>query len=97
VQLKTPREEKKLQRLIHRLDICVANSACITLADEYLKILPIPQYDALHIAIATLFGCEKLLSWNFTHIVNDSNKQKINDFNLLDGYKNIRILSPQEL
>lgn len=94
---KDPKRRKKLQRLVHRLDTCVANPACVTLADEYLRILSMPQYDALHIAIATVFGCEKLLSWNFTHIVNDSNKQKINNINLLNGYKTIRILSPLEL
>jgi hypothetical protein len=94
---KDAKRRKKLQRLVQRLDICVANPACVTLADEYLRILSMPKYDALHIAIATVFGCEKLLSWNFTHIVNDSNKQKINDINLLNGYKTIRILSPLEL
>ena len=94
---KDGKRRKKLQRLVHRLDICVATPACATLTDEYLRILFIPQYDALHIAIATVFGCEKLLSWNFTHIVNHRNKQKINDINLLNGHKAISILSPLEL
>jgi len=91
------KRRRKLQRLIQHLDTPVANSACATLANEYLKILSMPKYDALHIAIATVFSCESLLSWNFTHIVNDSNKQKINEVNLLNGYKTIRILSPLEL
>ena len=94
---KNSKRRKKLERLVQHFDICIAIPACATLADEYLRILSMPKYDALHIAIATVCGCETLLSWNFVHIVNDDNKQKINDINLLNGYKTITILSPLEL
>jgi len=94
---KNLKRRKKLQRLVQRLDTCITNSACAALSHEYLNILSMPKYDALHIAIATVFSCEILLSWNFTHIVNDNHKQKINDINLLNGYQPITILSPQEL
>jgi len=65
--------------------------------NEYLKILNIPENDAVHIATATIFNCEILLSWNFTHMVNSSNKQKINEINALNGYNAITIISPLEL
>jgi len=94
---KNRRRRKKLQRLIHLLDTRIATPAGVALANEYLKILSMPEYDALHVAIAAVFSCEILLSWNFRHIVNDRNKQKINEINLLNGYKSIIILSPLKL
>ncbi len=94
---KNLKRRKKLQRLVQRLETCVANSACAALSHEYLNILSMPKYDALHIATATVFNCEFLLSWNFLHIVNEKHKQKINEINLLSGYKPVIILSPQDL
>ncbi|MCG3120002.1 MAG: hypothetical protein ALAOOOJD_02564 [bacterium] len=94
---KNSQKRKKLERLVHHFDILIADPACANLADDYLRILSMPKYDAWHIAMATVFGCEKLLSWDFVHIVNDDNRQKINETNLQNGYPTINILSPLEL
>ena len=91
------RKRKKLVALVRHVETCVTTATCKLLANEYLKILNIPENDAVHIATATMFNCEILLSWNFTHMVNSSNKQKINALNALNGYNAITIISPLEL
>jgi hypothetical protein len=50
------KRRKKLRHLVQHLDTLIANSACVALANEYLKTLSMPKYDALHIAIATVFS-----------------------------------------
>jgi hypothetical protein len=94
---KKQKKKKKLIALVSRLETCVVTPACKVLANEYLKILTIPENDALHIACAIVFSCEILLSWNFAHMVNYDNEQQINNINLLNGYKSIAIISPLQL
>jgi hypothetical protein len=75
----------------------VLTPAAKALADEYLKSVTMTRNDALHAAGATISGCEFLLSWNFTHLVNDRSRQKINEINSIHGYKAITIVSPYAL
>jgi len=75
----------------------VLTSAAKMLAHEYLKSVTMTTNDALHAAGATILSCELLLSWNFTHLANFRSQQKINDINLIHGYKSINIISPYEL
>lgn len=45
----------------------------LKLAEELVTQVPIPRraaVDAAHIAIATVYGCEYLLTWNCRHIAN---------------------------
>jgi hypothetical protein len=57
----------------------------VQLAENYLKRLPIPKkakLDAYHLAAATIFGMDFLVSWNCKHIANAfmiKPIQKIND------------------
>ena len=51
----------------YNLNILSLSEEAIELADEYLKQSVIPEKkveDARHIAIATVSGCDMLLSWN---------------------------------
>lgn len=64
---------------------------------EYLKVISIPENDALHTAIATVYNWDILLSWNFVHSVNYQNRVKINGINLINGYRETSIFSPYEL
>ena len=51
--------------------------------------------DALHIAIASVYEVEYLLSWNFRHIANIPKSEKVNAVNLLSGYvKELKITTP---
>ena len=53
--------------------------------------------DALHIAYATCYNVDYLVSWNFKHIVNIFRIQKYNSINLLNGYKYLEIRTPREV
>lgn len=94
---KNKRDRRRLLELVKNLKMGVANENCFSLSEEYLKIISIPANDSLHAAIATVFNCEILLSWNFVHLVNYQNRIKINGINLINGYKEISIISPFEL
>jgi hypothetical protein len=53
--------------------------------------------DALHVAIATVSGCDLIVSWNFRHIVHFEKISKYNAVNVLNGYGQIGIYSPSEV
>ncbi len=53
--------------------------------------------DALHIAVATLQDVDLLVSWNFEHLVNPETRRKVKAVNLLKGYKEIDIVTPEEI
>jgi predicted nucleic acid-binding protein len=53
--------------------------------------------DCLHIALATIYKADLLVSWNFKHIVNVVRIRGYNSVNLKLGYSTIDIRSPREL
>ena len=53
--------------------------------------------DALHVAIATVAGCELIVSWNFRDIVHFDKIRKYNAVNILKGHGQIGIHSPLEV
>jgi predicted nucleic acid-binding protein len=53
--------------------------------------------DALHVALATVSGCDLIVSWNFKHIVNFQKIPLFNAVNTLNGYNNLMIYSPLEV
>jgi hypothetical protein len=73
------------------------NEAAERLSSSYFEIGGLPaksRNDALHIAIATTFDCDVVLSWNFKHIVNLRAITAVESVNIKEGYGLIRILSP---
>jgi predicted nucleic acid-binding protein len=58
-----------------------------------------PQWknDALHVALATVSGCDMIVSWNFSHIVNFRKIPLYNAVNVLQGYGSLQIYSPLEV
>ena len=54
--------------------------------------------DCLHVACATVAGCDYLLSWNFRHLANERRASCFVAVNVLHGYnKPIRICTPLEV
>jgi predicted nucleic acid-binding protein len=53
--------------------------------------------DALHVAIATFYKISYLISWNFEHLVKVKTRRLVNSVNILEGFSEIEIVSPQEL
>ncbi len=71
----------------------------VNLATEYIteKVVgPTSYADCLHIALATIYKADYLVSWNFKHIVNIKRIAGYNAINLKNGYKLLDIRSPRE-
>lgn len=70
------------------------------LAKEYIKrgIFPAKyEEDALHVAFASYFNANILLSWNFRHIVKYKVKIEVKSVNIVQGYSTPDIISPEEI
>ncbi|MCX7735110.1 MAG: PIN domain-containing protein [Candidatus Kapabacteria bacterium] len=64
---------------------------------EFNAISPKFIQDAIHIATATIYKVDILVSWNFKHIVNFRRIQLYNSINLMFGYPLLNIRSPREV
>ncbi len=70
------------------------------IADIYVKESVIPEkyvIDGLHIALATVYDMDIILSWNFKHIVKRKTILMTSVINKREGYKAIDIYSPTEV
>ncbi|GAK50854.1 hypothetical protein U14_02095 [Candidatus Moduliflexus flocculans] len=73
---------------------------CIELREQYLaQGIVSRKYldDALHVAAATVSGCDMIVSWNFKHIVHFEKISLYNAINRIHGYREIFINSPSEV
>jgi hypothetical protein len=50
-----------------------------------------------HIALATIFGADLVVSWNFKHIVHFEKIAGYEGVNSLRGYRSPKIYSPREV
>jgi len=53
--------------------------------------------DCIHIALATIYDADVLVSWNFKHIVNLSRIRGYNSINYRLGHKILEIRTPREI
>ena len=70
------------------------------LADEYIReevIGKTSRDDCIHIATATIYNVDFLVSWNFKHIVNVTRIRGYNAVNIKNGYKCLEIRSPKDM
>ena len=70
------------------------------LAQKYVTENIIPKKyldDATHIAMATYYICDFIVSWNFKHIVRGKTIIGVNGINKLMGYREIGLISPQSI
>jgi predicted nucleic acid-binding protein len=82
------------------IEILYRNNDIDFLANQYINRGVISEKcsdDALHIAIATFYNIDLLVSWNFKHIVHYDRIKKYNSINIFNGYKPIEIRSPKEV
>lgn len=86
--------------LSENLTILELNDEAVNLSNEYLKNKIVTEKfkeDALHIALATVYNIDALISWNFKHIVNLNKIKQFNSINISQGYQLLEIRSPKEL
>ena len=72
----------------------------VNLADTYIAenvVGRTSRSDCFHIAMATIYEVDILVSWNFQHIVNVKRIRGYNAVNMKLGYKTIDIRSPKEI
>jgi len=72
----------------------------IELAHNYLSQSVLPQKcldDAMHVAAATVIGCNAIISWNFKHMLKLRAFIGINGINKMLGYGEVALIPPYEL
>jgi len=92
--------KQKMTKLIDRFNVLELNEEAVRLANSYVKNGIFPEKfrdDALHVAVATAYDMEYLLSWNFRHIIKLKTKRMVNLVNLSSGYRQLEIITPPEL
>jgi predicted nucleic acid-binding protein len=70
------------------------------LANTYINekvVGKISRADCQHIATATVYNADVLVSWNFKHIVNLERIRGYNSVNFRKGYQMIEIRTPKEI
>lgn len=91
---------KRLKKLIKDFKILKSNKKIIDLAGIYIEKEVFPERymdDALHVAITTFYDISYLVSWNFEHLVKVKTRKWVNSVNTLEGFREIEIVSPQQL
>jgi len=97
-----PREviSKFSELLNYNPEILELNDEVFELANTYINRHILSENfldDARHIAFATVFEVDLLVSWNFKHIVHYDKIRMFNSINLEFNYKQISIYSPREV
>jgi predicted nucleic acid-binding protein len=90
---------KRLE-LLRDLPLLEVSEAVQNLAAQFLSKSNLPPKaadDALHIAAATVYGLDYLLTWNCRHIANAQIQKKLVKISLDAGYELPTICTPYEL
>ncbi len=100
IEFAPPNVRKFFNEMLSFAEELEVSEEALVLSHAYLKQNVIPEScadDALHVALATASGCEMIVSWNFKHIVHFQRIPLYNAINLMRGYREIGIFSPQEV
>ncbi len=102
-ELKETKDEtlrRKFKSLIKGFKVLKTNKKIRDLANAYIGKGVFPEKyldDALHVAVASFYEISYVVSWNFEHLVKVKTRKSVNLVNILEGYREIEIVSPQEL
>ncbi len=77
------------------------NEEVVELGKKYILegVLPEGKFeDAIHVAVATIFEMDALISWNLKHLANLKKMEMINGVNMKEGYsKRLELITPMEV
>lgn len=95
-------KKKLLLSLIstYQPEILKITSECLELMETYMKNKIFPtkyRDDAIHIAIASVYDMDVVISWNMEHMVKLKTRREVRAVNILEGYKEIEICTPLEV
>ena len=91
---------QKRMELLASLPVLALTGEILELAESLVVEGPIPRKaagDALHIAVATVYGCEYLLTWNCRHIANAEMMRVAARLMQRQGFELPSICTPEEL
>ena len=93
---------EKIQELIaeHDITFLEVTDEVDRMAGFYVQegaISPTWETDAAHIAMATVYGLDFIVSLNFTHIVRTWTIERVRRVNKREGYQGIGIYKPEEV
>lgn len=86
--------------LVAGVPLLAVSDAALQLAESLTRKGPLPPKaagDAAHIALATVYGCEYLLTWNCRHIANAELQRAIRRIVERSGYEMPNLCTPEEL
>ena len=95
-----PKLRKQRVSLLGALPILAISEEAMSAAETYVdeKIMPDDVAgDALHLAVASVHGCDYLLTWNCRHLANENKAERIALINQRLGLPNPRLLTPLQL
>lgn len=62
------------------------------------KLMPsVPRYDALHLALASSYRCDLIVTWNCKHLANPNKAEHVERINKSLGLYVPRLVTPQDL
>jgi hypothetical protein len=100
--LKAPENVKRHFKNLSKKNVkrVIVTDQILTLAAKYVSEKVVGQTsfdDCIHIAAATIYKADILVSWNFKHIVNVYRIRGFNSVNIRSNYQPLEIRSPKEI
>lgn len=95
-----PAVAARRRELLTDIPILPMNGGILSLAEALVNQGPVPATavaDALHIALATVYACDYLLTWNCRHIANAQVERAARQLASRLGYELPTICTPEEL
>jgi len=95
-------KRERLLSLVKTYEIPLAEATleCIELTEKYMgrKIFPVRyRDDGLHIAIASVYDMDVVVSWNLRHMVKLRTRREVKAINIMEGFREIEICTPMEV
>jgi predicted nucleic acid-binding protein len=92
--LRNKRARNYLLDLVEDFGLLPVSRESVDLSKEYLKLLRIPERDALHIAIATIEGMDYLVTWSMKHLARERTRYAVDFVNISRLLKRIHLFTP---
>ncbi|NEP84404.1 MAG: type II toxin-antitoxin system VapC family toxin [Okeania sp. SIO3C4] len=95
-----PEMAQKRIEVITNLPFLFANETVTNLTEQFLQQTNLPPKasdDALHIALATVYSLDYLLTWNCRHIANPNIQRKLSEISTNFGYQLPILCTPYQL
>lgn len=91
-----PELKSKLENLIRGFKVLEINDDILKLADIYLSYRKLPRMDARHLAIATFWEMNLILTWNLKHLYKRGTQEMIQEVNARLRFPVPIIVTPED-